>query len=243
MRFEDKIYQDLYLEHQKENASGASKKNLLKKIFEGGKCFITNYNPFIGYLTVNQQQELKDKYPAFSSLNTETAILASAIGLGLGAYFVGQYLNGFDIGIDIMEKTIIGGWGGTAVEIPRYTSFPFIWGGFPKAFSQIASYYLMAESAIRTGAALLGKPLGCLITEGFSYLLGKKAKHSKFMRQKEAEIEGERKKISETEIFMEKGRKEKEKEISGISWSMISSEDKEKKLGLESLISELKNGK
>ena len=242
MRFEDAIYQDLYLDYQKESANGTSKKNLVKRIFEGGKSFVINCNPFIGYLTVNQQQELRDKSPAFSSLNTETAVLASAIGLGLGAYFVGQYLNGFDIGIDIMEKTIIGGWGGTAVEIPKYTSFPFIWGGFPKAFSQIASYYLMAESAIRTGAALLGKPLGCLITEGFSYLIGKKAKHSKFMKQKEMEIEQEKRKISESEIFMEKERKEKERKISDLSWNIIQSNNKEKRSELESLIGGLENG-
>lgn len=132
MRFEDKLYQDSYLEYKKESAGGASKKNLINIISEGCKSFVINCNPFVGYLTVNQQQELKDKSVAFKSLNIEAAVFASAIGLGLGAYFVGQYLNGFDIGLNIMEKTQIGGYSGVAVEIPKYISFPLIWGGIFK---------------------------------------------------------------------------------------------------------------
>lgn len=239
MRFEDKLYQDSYLEYKKESAGGASKKNLINIISEGCKSFVINCNPFVGYLTVNQQQELKDKSVAFKSLNIEAAVFASAIGLGLGAYFVGQYLNGFDIGLNIMEKTQIGGYSGVAVEIPKYISFPLIWGGFSKTITQIASAYLIVESTIRTGAALLGKPLGCLITEGISYVFGKKAQHSKFMKQKEAEIEKERENINDAREFMEKKRKETEKNISRISWDAVTSKGGEETSELESLIKNL----
>lgn len=235
MKFGDDLYQKLYSEHKIEKAQDESKKDLVRRVYDSCKSFVINYTPFVGYLPVKKQQDLKDKSrKIFGSLNIETAVLASAIGIGLGAYFIGVHLDGFDIGFEMMQKMRFGGWGAPIGEIPKYISFPFIWGGFSKAVTDVAAYYLIIESAIRTGAALFGKPLGCLIGEAASYLMGKGSK--KVMEEKEAEILRDEKQASEAKNFTERQRKELENTIAKLSqeiWEAKRAGEKEKEMDLQ----------
>lgn len=59
------------------------------------------------------------------------------------------------------------------------------------------------------------------------------------MKQKEAEIEKERENINDAREFMEKKRKETEKNISRISWDAVTSKGGEETSELESLIKNL----
>jgi len=247
MKFGEDLYQKVYSEYKTEKAHDESKKDLVRRVYDSCKKFVINYTPFVGYLPVKTQQDLKDKSrKTFGSLNINTAVLASAIGLGLGAYFVGIHLDGFDVGFEMMQKVRFGGWGGSIGELPKYISFPFIWGGFSKVASDVVSYYLIGESAIRTAAALVGKPLGCLIGEAASYLVGRKSKSGKAMKEKEEEILRDEKQANYAKNFTERGRKENENEISKISqeiWEAKKAGEKEKEsklqLKLDSLINNL----
>lgn len=234
MKFGKKLYQEMYSEHKIEKAHEDSKKDLLKTIYDGGKNFVLNYNPFIGLLPVKTQKDLRDKKgKTFGSLSLEKTVLASAIGLGLGAYFVGLNLNGFDMGFDLMEKVFLSS---EIVEIPKYISFPFIWGGFPKIATQIVSYYLIGDSAIRTVAALAGKPLGSLVGEAVSYVLERKSKKSSIWKEKEEAILRDQKQASAAAEFTELERKELEDNIANISkeiWKAKQAGDKIKETGLQ----------
>lgn len=237
MKFQNNLYQKVYSEYKLEKAGEESKKDLVKRVYECGKNLVINYNPFIGYLPVKTQKDLKDKKRnVFGSLDVQVATLASAIGLGLGAYFIGQNLNGLDIGFEMMQKVRFS-W--TEVgEMPKYISFPFIWGGFSKTVTDVVSYYIMAESAIRTGASLLGKPLGCLIGEAAHYAFGKMSKRSKAMKKKEEELLRDQKQVSYAKGFTETKRKECEDSIARISKEMVYAQksgdlEKEKRLALE----------
>ena len=247
MKFGEDLYQKVYSEYKVEKAQDDSKKDLVRRVYDSCKNFVINYTPFVGYLPAKTQQNLKDKSrKTFGALNINTAVLASAIGIGLGAYFVGIHLDGFDIGFEMMQKMRFGGWGAPLSEVPKYISFPFIWGGFSKVATDVVSYYLIGESAIRTGAALVGKPLGCLIGEAASYVIGRKSKSSKAMEEREEEISRDEKQATYAKNFTERERKACENEISRISqeiWEAKRAGEKEKEqelqLKLNSLINNL----
>lgn len=241
MKFGDDMYQKLYSEHKIEKAKDESKKDLVRRVYDGCRSLVVNYTPFVGYLPVKKQRDLKDKSrKVFGALNIETAVLASAIGLGLGAYFVGLHLDGFDIGFEMMEKARFGGWSGSFGEVPRYFSFPFLWGGFSKAVTDVAAYYVIGESAIRTVAVLFGKPLGCLIGETASYLIGKGS--GKVMKEKEEEILRDEKQADSAKNFTEMKRKEHEQSIAELSWEIWEAKragEKEKEKELQSKLDSL----
>jgi len=207
MKFRNKLYQEIYIDQKVENAEKSVKKNLLRNAYDSIKHIVINYTPFMGYLPVETQLSLKEKG---LPIDIDTATLVSAIGLGLGAYYIGMNLDGFDIGFNMMAKARFG-WG-TYGEIPKYISFPFIWGGFSKEITRVASYYLMAESSIRLGASLLGKNLGCLIAETYNFITGKIAK-KKFKKTKETKMLNEIKQVELANKFIESDRKEKEKDL------------------------------
>lgn len=244
MKFQNDLYHKVYSEYKIEKASDESKKDLVKRVCDFGKNLAINYNPFIGYLPVKKQNDLKDKKrKTFGSLDIQVATLASAIGLGLGAYFIGLNLDGFDIGFTMMQKIRYGYEFG---EMPKYISFPFIWGGFSKTVTDIVSCYLIAESAIRTGAGLLGKPLGCLIGEAMYYASGKISKRSKVMKVREEELSRDQKQLGYAKDFTETKRKECEDAIARVSKERVDTKksgdlEKEKnlKLELESLLKDL----
>lgn len=237
MKFQNDLYQKIYSEHKLEKASDESKKDLVKRVYDFGKDLAINYNPFIGYLPVKKQNDLKDKKrKTFGSLDIQVATLASAIGIGLGAYLIGQHLNGFDIGFEMMQK-IRFSWTELG-EMPKYISFPFIWGGFSKTVTDVVSYYLIAESAIRTGACLLGKPLGCLIGEAAYYVTGKVSKRSKAMKQREEELLRDEKQLTYAKDFTESQRKDHESNIAKLTEEIFYAKssgdlEKEKQLNLE----------
>ena len=216
MKFNNKFYQDVYLEYKIEQAETESKKNLGKYIKDGLKGFVANYLPFVGYLPVETQENLKVRKKLFKGLNIETAVLASAVDSGLGAYLIGQKLDGFDIGFEMMKKVRVS-W--RIAEMPTYISLTS-WLGISKAFTQVASYYLMAESAIRAGALLLGKPLGNLIAEGISYAVKKGSKKSKFMKQRNEKILREKEHLDYVEKVTEKDRKDIEKDLARLTLEM-----------------------
>lgn len=245
MKFQNDLYHKVYSEHKLEKANDESKKDLVKRVYDFGKNIAINYNPFIGYLPVQKQNDLKDKKrKTFGSLDVQVATLASAIGLGLGAYIIGQNLNGFDMGFEMMQKiqfswTEIG-------EMPKYVSFPFIWGGFSKTVTDIVSYYIIAESAIRTGAGLLGKPLGGLIGEAAYYATGKLSKRSKAMKQREEDLLRDEKQLDNAKDFTESQRKKYEDSIANMTKEIFEAQssgdlEKEKhlKLELESLLNKV----
>lgn len=237
MKFQNDLYHKVYSEHKLEKANDESKKDLVKRVYDYGKHLAINYNPFIGYLPVQKQNDLKDKKrKTFGSLDVQVATLASAIGLGLGAYLIGQNLNGFDMGFEMMQKirfswTEIG-------EMPKYVSFPFIWGGFSKTITDLISYYIIAESAVRTGAGLLGKPLGCLIGEAAYYITGKLSKRSKAMKQREEELLRDEKQLDSAKDFTESQRKKYEDNIADMTREIFEAQnsgdlEKEKQLKKE----------
>lgn len=215
MKFQNDLYHKVYSEYKIEKASDESKKDLVKRVCDFGKSLVVNYNPFIGYLPVTKQNDLKDKKrKTFGSLDIQVATLASAIGLGLGAYLIGINLDGFDIGFTMMQKIR---YGYELGEMPKYISFPLIWGGFSKAVTDAVSYYLIADSAVRTCAGIIGKPLGCLIGEAVSYITGKASKRSKVMREKEEEIRRDEEQLEHAKDFTESKRKEYEDSIARLS--------------------------
>ena len=207
MKFRNKMYQGIYIDQKVESAEKSFKNNLFKKTYDSVKNALINYTPFIGYLPVENQLSLKEKG---LDLDIDKAVLASAIGLGLGAYYVGLNLDGFDMGFNMMAKARFG-WG-TYGEIPKYISFPFIWGGFSKEATRIASYYLIGESAIRAGASLLGKNLGGLIGEAYQFVTKKIAKR-KFKKIKETRLLNEIEQVDHAKEFIETERKEREKDL------------------------------
>lgn len=219
MKFGNDLYQRVYSEYKFEKARDDSKKDLVMMVYEFGKSFAINYLPIVGSLPVKLQQNLKDKSnKIFGLLNIKTATLASAVGLGLGSYFVGLNLDGFDIGFDMAQKVRFGNqWEGEIGEIVRYISFPFFWGGFSKAVTQVVSYYLIAESAVRTVASFANKSLGCLIGEAASYIMDKKSKSSKIMKEREEKLSRAKKQAQLANNFIEKSRKEEEKKIAGVT--------------------------
>jgi len=206
MKFKNELYQKAYIDQKVESAEKSLKNNLLKNTYNSIKNILINYTPFIGYLPVETQLSLKEKG---LDIDIDKAVLASAISLGLGAYYIGLNLDGFDVGFNMMAKTRFG-W--TYGELPKYISFPFIWGGFSKELTKIASCYLIGESTIRIGASLLGKNLGCLIGEAYHFITKKIAKR-KFKKIKEKEILIKRKEVDYAREFIEMGRKEKEKSL------------------------------
>jgi len=207
MKFKSVLYQKIYIDQKVENAEKSVKKSLLKNAYDSIKKLALNYTPFVGYLPVETQLNLKEKG---MPIDIDTTTLASAIGLGLGAYYIGMNLDGFDMGFNMMAKARFG-WG-TIGEIPKYISFPFIWGGFSKEVTKVASYYLMAESSIRLGASLLGKNLGCLVGETYHFIAGKIAK-KKFKKAKETKMLNEIKQVELAKEFIESERKEEEKDL------------------------------
>ncbi len=241
MKFQNDLYHKVYSEYKIEKASDESKKDLVKRVCDFGKSLVVNYNPLIGYLPVKKQNDLKDKKrKTFGSLDIQVATLASAIGLGLGAYLIGINLDGFDIGFTMMQKIRYGYEFG---EMPKYISFPFIWGGFSKTVTDIVSCYLIAESAIRTGAGLLGKPLGCLIGEAAYYVTDKLSKRSKAMKQREEDLLRDEKQLNSAKSFTESQRKEYEDSIAKLSKEIFNAKhsgdlekEKQLKLELESLL-------
>lgn len=244
MKFENDLYQKVYSEYEIEKAHNESKKDLVKRVYDNFKNFVINYTPFVGYLPVKTQNNKKDlSGKLFSLLNTKTATLASAVGLGLGAYFIGIHLDGFDIGFEMAQKIQFGDWmAGEAGEIVRHVSFPFIWGGFSKTVTQIASYYLIAESAVRTVANLVGKPLGCLIGEAAIYFMDKKSKTSKVMQEREEKLLRDEEQARSAHVFTEKERKEYEDNIASISqqiWEAKTCSDKKREENLKSLLDEI----
>lgn len=229
MNFQNNLYQRVYSEYKLEKASDDSKKDLVKRVCEFGKNLAINYNPFIGLLPVKTQKNLKDSYrKTFNSLDTTVTTLASAIGLGLGAYLVGLNLDGFDLGFNMMQKIRVGY---ELAEMPKYISFPLIWGGFSKAVTDAVSYYFIATSAVRAAAGLAGRPLGDLVLESVSYFTGKASKRSRFMKEKEEEIIKDEKQLNCAKSFTEVQRKECEDTIAKISkerYNALKAGDQEK---------------
>ncbi|MBM3199289.1 hypothetical protein FJZ53_00005 [Candidatus Woesearchaeota archaeon] len=243
MKFQNDLYQKIHSEYRLEKATEDSKKDLVKRVYEAGKSFAMNYNPFIGYLPVKKQKDLKDKKrKIFGSLDVQVATIASAVGLGLGAYFIGQHLNGFDMGFEMMQKVRFS-W--TEVgELPKYISFPLIWGGFSKAATDAVSYYLIAESAVRAAAGIAGKPLGCLVGEAYYYMSDKLSKRSKSMKQREEEIAQAEKQLCCAKDFTEAERKECENAIARLSKQLndaVLAKDKQTELNLKKELDKLLN--
>ena len=242
MKFENDLYQKIYSDYKLEKANDESKKDLVKRIGEFGKKVVINYNPLIGMLPVKKQKDLRSKYKkTFGSLDTKMTTLASAIGMGLGAYLIGMNLDGFDMGFEMMEKFRIS-WSELG-ERPIYISFPLIWGGFSKTVTDIASYYLITTSAVRTAACLAGKPIGDLALESISYITRKFSKSSKMMKDRENELLREEKQITDAKSFTENERKKSEDQIAELSkkiWAAKQEKDSDKeqslKLELESLL-------
>jgi len=242
LKFENEMYQEVYSEYKAQKANDDSKKDLVRRVLDGGKKFVVNYNPIVGLLPVKTQENLRDKNKKlFGSLDTNVATMASAIGLGLGAYFIGLNLDGFDIGFEMMQKIRVG-WA-YAGEAPKYISFPFIWGGFSKTVTDAISYYLIADSAIRAGAALCGKPLGCLIGEAASYITGKVSQRTKSMKDKQESLLRDEEMIHNAKDFTENKRKREEDNIAKLTKEIWNSnkagnyeDEKRLRLELESLL-------
>lgn len=242
MKFESDLYQKVYSEYEFEKARDESKKDLVHRVYDYGKSFAINYLPFVGILPIRVQQDWKDKSnKIFGVLDVRKSTLASAIGLGLFAYYVGLNLDGFDIGFDMAQKVSFGGtFQGELGQIIRYISFPFWWGGFSKAVIQTASYCIIAGSSVRTVATLLGKPLGCLTGEAVSYLMDKKSKSSKVMKEREEKLLRAEKQAQLAQDFIEKDRKKCEKKIAELTqdiWKAKTKEEEKKlRLRLDDLV-------
>lgn len=241
MKFESDLYQKVYSEYELEKAKDESKKDLIRRVYDCGKSFAINYFPFVGCLPVRTQQDWKDKAnKVFGTLNIKTATFASAIGLGLGAYFIGLNLDGFDIGFEMANKVTFGGmYSGEVGEIIKYVSFPFVWGGFSKAVTQVLSYYLITESAVRATLNLAGKPLGCLIGEAASYLMDKKSKSSKAMQEREEKLLRDAAQADSARSFIEKDRKEYEKTIANLTKNIWKAKTEEEKKTFQSQLEKL----
>jgi len=205
MKFKNELYQKVYIDQKVKNAEKSLKKDIFKNTYESIKTALINYTPFVGYLPVETQLDLKEKG---MPLDIDTSVLASAIGLGLAAYYIGINLDGFDVGFKMAAKARFGY--GSYGEIIKYISFPFIWGGFPQGITKVVSYYLMAESSIRLGASLLGKNLGCLVGETYNFIMGKRAK-AKFKKEGKQTLLKEIEQVNTAKEFIETSRKEKEK--------------------------------
>jgi len=241
MKFESDLYQKVYSEYEFEKARDESKKDLVHKVYDYGKSFAINYLPFVGSMPTKVQQNWKDKSnKVFGTLNIKTATLTSAIGLGLFAYYVGLNLEGLDVGFDMVQKVTFGGpYSGEIGQIERYISFPLWWGGFSKAVTHAVSYYVIAESAVRTVATLAGKPLGFLIGETASYLIDKKSKSSKVMKEREEKLSRAKKQTQLAQNFIEKNRKKREKEIAGLTKKIWKAKTKEKEKKLQLRLDDL----
>ncbi len=217
MKFGDPTYQKVDLENKLEEAENRSKEEFSKRVTGFIKDIFVNYNPFIGILPIKTQYWLKENTKIFKSLKPEKSTLASAIGLGLGAYFIGINLDGFDPSFEMMKKIMADG---QLAEIPKYISFPFIWGGFSQEVSQAVSYYLLGESTIRTLTSILGKPLGFLPCEGLNYILRKKSEKSKGMQERKEMIQKEQEDLDYAARFINKEQKNLEDQLAKVEFQI-----------------------
>ncbi len=178
----DEAYESIVIEGYRER----QKKETKRKIKSGLEHIVTNYNPIIGILLGKSQERLKEK---FKELNPLAASISSAIFLGLGAYFVGQHMNGFDLGFSVGSMETIKGV--TSLK-PLYYSF--IGGGLSKTTTDILSYYFMIEAIPRIAiSAYRRKPFGTTSLEFINYLKDKVTFNKRYRQEAEKEINNFRK--------------------------------------------------
>jgi len=209
---------------------GLSKgKNLINMV----KNVLINYCPFVGHLPVGVQTYLKDNHKSFfGNLDLKTATLSSALVTGILAASIGLNLDGFDIGF---VKEVSEGW----VKIPKHFSYigeylPFLGfpHGFPKVYTQVASWYLIASSAGRIGYNLItNKPTGTPLLEIPIAICKKLSEKSKNKKEAEERIKESQELSNVIDSFTEKERRTKESKLALETWNdFLKSEDLESML-------------
>lgn len=174
----DEASEELVKERHKEK----HKREVKRKIKSGLEYIVTNYNPILGILPGNTQERLKRKFKEF---NPMVSSIFNAAFLGIGAYFVGQHLSGFDLGFFVDEMDTI-----DSMRVLKPLYFSFIKGGLSKQTTDIISYYLMAETIPRVALTTYNrKPVGNLILEAFDYLKNRSIFNRKYTAEAKKEID------------------------------------------------------
>ncbi|MBI2672953.1 hypothetical protein HYX19_01725 [Candidatus Woesearchaeota archaeon] len=179
----DEAYENIAIKKYKER----HRKEVKRKIKSGLEYIIANYNPLIGLLPGKYQEKHKERS---KELNPVAASISSAIILGLGAYFVGQHLNSFDLGFSVGQMDNINGV--TSLK-PLYYSF--LGGGLSEKTTRILSYYFMIETIPRIAiSALRKKAFGTTILEFANYLKDRLTFDKAYDKETKKEINNLRKK-------------------------------------------------